>query len=64
MIIKDTRIEFIERDLGVSRLTAVKYLDTLSQPEEGFLRKEKIGRSSYYINTALFWILTETGAEG
>nr|WP_236848179.1 hypothetical protein [Chlorobaculum limnaeum] len=39
----------------MSRITATKYLDTLAQ--EGFLKKEKIGRSNYYINLALFGIL-------
>jgi cell filamentation protein, protein adenylyltransferase len=51
-----TKIEFIERDLKVSRLTATKYLDALSQG--GFLLKQKIGRSNYYINLALNTILT------
>lgn len=46
-----TKIEFIERDLGVSRLTATKYLDALAA--EGFVQKQKIGRSNYYINLAL-----------
>ena len=49
-----TKIEFIERDLGVSRLTATKYLDSLSGP---FLTKQKVGRYNYYINRALFDIL-------
>jgi Fic family protein len=51
-----TKIEFIERDLRVSRVTATKYLDTLT--ETGFLHKQKIGRSNYYINIALNAILT------
>ncbi len=51
-----TKIGFIERDLKVSRLTATKYLDTLA--EGGFLEKRRIGRSNYYINTALNAILT------
>ena len=54
-----TKIEFIEKDLGVSRLTAAKYLDALSENDQ-FLRKEKIGRSNYYINIALFRILSES----
>ena len=49
-----TKIEFIERDLGVSRLTATKYLDLLS---ETFLTKQKVGRNNYYVNKALFDIL-------
>ena len=51
-----TKIEFIVRDLGVSRLTASKYLDQLT--EKGFLLKKKQGRSNYFINIALNQILT------
>lgn len=50
-----TRIEYIERDLGVSRVTATRYLDKLA--EDGFLFKRKIGRASYYVNTPLYRIL-------
>ena len=46
-----TKIEFLEKDLGVSRLTATKYLDQLC--EKGFLEKHKMGRSNYYINQPL-----------
>jgi len=53
-----TKIEFLQRDLKVSRLTATKYLDTLTN--DGFLRKERIGRSNFYINTSLFGILTQS----
>lgn len=51
-----TKIEFIQNDLGVSRLTATKYLDALVAG--GFLHKRKIGRNNYYINLPLFEILT------
>ena len=51
-----TKIEFVQRDLKVSRLTATKYLDTLA--EGGFVRKQKVGRSNYYVNTVLTEILT------
>ena len=51
-----TKIAFIERDLQVSRLTATKYLDLLT--EQGFLEKRKIGRSNYYVNIVLNRILT------
>jgi Fic family protein len=51
-----TKIQFVGRDLKVSRLTATKYLDSLA--EGGFLRKHKVGRSNYYINLALYSILT------
>jgi cell filamentation protein, protein adenylyltransferase len=50
-----TKIEFIQSDLGVSRITATKYLDRLAAG--GILRKQKIGRSNYYINTRLYAIL-------
>jgi Fic family protein len=52
-----TKIQFLQKDLGVSRLTATKYLDALAK--EGLLKKQKTGRSNYYINTALFGILTK-----
>jgi Fic family protein len=51
-----TKIEFLVRDLQVSRLTATKYLDILAN--SGFLTKKKMGRSNYYINTVLFDLLT------
>ena len=50
-----TKIEFIERDLKVSRLTATKYLEALTA--DGFLLKRKIGRSNFYINIALNAVL-------
>lgn len=51
-----TKIEFVEQDLSVTRLTAIKYLDALSRG--GFVQKVKVGRSNYYINVALNAILT------
>jgi Fic family protein len=50
-----TKIEFIQKDLAVSRLTATRYLDLLA--EGGFVQKKKVGRSNYYINRPLFEIL-------
>ena len=56
MCIRDsTKIEFLQRDLKVSRLTATRYLDVLTA--DGFLHKRKVGRSNYYINIPLFHIL-------
>ena len=57
-----TRIEFVQRDLQVSRITATKYLDALV--EGGFLAKQKSGRSNYYINHALNRILLQRGSVG
>jgi Fic family protein len=51
-----TKIEFIQKDLKVSRLTATRYLDLLA--DGGFVQKQKIGRSNYYINRPLYAILT------
>lgn len=51
-----TKIEFVERDLGVSRPTAMKYLSQLG--ERSFVKKVKIGRSNFYINQTLYNLLT------
>jgi len=51
-----TKIEFIERDLDVSRVTAMKYLDQLTK--SGFVRKQKIGKTNFYINEPLFTLLS------
>jgi Fic family protein len=51
-----TKIEFVQKDLGVSRITAANYLNQLA--EDGFLVKEKIGTSNYYVNQPLFRLLT------
>ena len=50
-----TKIEFIERDLGVSRPTATKYLGALEAA--GLVRKTKLGRTNFYINEPLFDLL-------
>lgn len=50
-----TKIEFVQRDLQVSRLTATKYLDALVAG--GFVQKQKMGRGNYYVNLALSAIL-------
>lgn len=54
-----TKIEFIQRDLQVSRITASKYLEALAAG--GFVQKQKIGRSNYYVNIALNAILMSDG---
>lgn len=51
-----TKIEFVERDLGVSRITAAKHLDALARHD--FVEKQKIGRTNFYINRPLFKLLT------
>ena len=52
-----TKIELLEKDLGVSRITAAKHLDTLTV--NGFVEKRKIGRKNFYINHPLFALLTQ-----
>lgn len=51
-----TKVEFLERDLKIARLTATKYLDAMVSG--GFLHKQKVGRTNYYMNLALTGILT------
>jgi Fic family protein len=51
-----TRIEFVKKDLNVSRLTATRYLEALTAG--GFLEKKKVGQSNYFINHRLVSILT------
>jgi Fic family protein len=56
-----TKIQFIEQELEVSRITATKYLDQLTTSQ--ILRKQRIGRANYYINMPLTAILTADVAE-
>jgi Fic family protein len=51
-----TKIEFVENDLGVSRITASKYLNLLANDK--LLKKEKLGTGNYYVNEELIKILT------
>lgn len=51
-----TKIEFLVRDLGVSRITAANYLNQLAA--DGVLRKEKLGTGNYYVNERLFELLS------
>ena len=46
-----TKIPILQKELSVSRLTATRYLDKLS--DEGFLQKQRLGRSNYYLNIPL-----------
>jgi Fic family protein len=50
-----TKIEFVMKDLSVSRITATRYLDELALLN--ILNKQKLGRENYYINTELFNLL-------
>lgn len=54
-----TKIDFVMKDLDVSRITATRYLDELAVLR--ILHKEKIGRDNYYINKSLFDLLMGVG---
>ena len=47
-----TKIEFVMEELDVTRITATRYLNLLV--DKGFLKKQKIGVSNFYINESLF----------
>lgn len=46
-----TKIEFLQNELGVTRITAASYLNQLA--EDKVLFKHKLGKTNYYINTKL-----------
>ena len=52
-----TKIEYLQNDLGVSRNTAIRYLEALVKKE--LLTKRKIGRDNFFINDSLFNILAD-----
>jgi Fic family protein len=52
-----TKIEFLEQELGISRITAATYLNKLA--DDGLLRKEKLGTANYYVNHKLYDILSK-----
>lgn len=52
-----TRIEYVQNELGVTRQTAARYLDTLA--DHGFVEKHKAGKNNYYINTDLMQLLMQ-----
>lgn len=51
-----TKILYLSNELGVTRITATRYLDRLT--EMGMLNKVKIGRSNYYVHEQLFNLLS------
>jgi Fic family protein len=46
-----TRIEYVQRDLHITRQTAAKYLEKLATV--GMVTKHQAGRNNYYINSTL-----------
>ena len=51
-----TRIEFVQRDLGVTRQTAARYLEQLVVG--GLLEKQQAGRNIYFVNAPLMALFT------
>lgn len=51
-----TRIEFVQRDLGVTRQTAARYLEQLVSG--GLLEKQQAGRNIYFVNASLMALFT------
>lgn len=54
-----TKIDFVKNELEVSRLTATKYLDELCRI--GILQKRKFKKDNYYVNKALYELLSNAG---
>jgi Fic family protein len=52
-----TRIEFVQRDLGVTRQTAAKYLKQLAA--KGLVQEHAQGKHIYFINVPLVGLLTK-----
>ena len=53
-----TKVKLLQKDMKISRATAVRYLDALAV--SGMLKKSKIGKENYYINTKLFNLLKDS----
>lgn len=50
-----TKIDYLENDLGISRSTAIRYLNELEKLK--LIVKKKIGRDNFFINQQLFDLL-------
>ena len=50
-----TKIEYLEKELDISRSTAIRYLKELEKLH--LVSKQKIGRDNFYINQPLFNLL-------
>lgn len=54
-----TKIDFMMRDMGVTRITATRYLNLLVEME--LLELVKVGRTNFYLNRELFELLRKGG---
>ena len=53
-----TKVKLLAKDMKISRATATRYLETLV--EGRILKKVRLGRENYYINTKLFDLLKDS----
>lgn len=51
-----TKVQFVMEQVEVSRITATKYLNQLF--EHGFVEKNKVGRTNYFVNKPLVELIT------
>jgi Fic family protein len=56
-----TKIDFVEKELGIHRNTATKYLDELVTIQ--LLTKHKYGKQNFYLNDKLFELLHNVGTQ-
>lgn len=52
-----TKVQFVVDQLGVSRITATRYLNQLA--EHGFVSKHKMGRTNFYVNEPLVRLISQ-----
>jgi Fic family protein len=52
-----TKVEFIQNSMGVSRVTAMRYLKAMV--EDGILEVHKLGKAHYFVNIELYKLLME-----
>jgi Fic family protein len=55
-----TKIDFLVKELQVTRKTAAKYLHALC--EAGFLSEVKLGKEIYFLNDELFQLLSNVSS--
>ena len=57
-----TKVQYVVEQLGVTRITATRYLNELTN--KGFVTKHKMGRTNYYINEPLIRLITQQEESG
>jgi Fic family protein len=50
-----TKIEFLQKAMSVSRVTAMRYLNAMAN--DGILEKHSLGKANYFVNTELYNLL-------